>query len=147
MGRRFGHGELHLVLLALLSVRPMHGYELMGELAARMGRRYRPSPGSIYPAIRSLEAEGLIDATDDDPRTYGLTTEGHAALERRADRLAGIEARLGVRFAADDSLEGVLERSMARLRVVAALRDVERVAEVLEEAVEAIRSLPGRRDR
>lgn len=147
MSRRFGHGELHLVLLALLSVRPMHGYELMGELAARMGRRYRASPGSIYPAIRSLEAEGLIDVTGEDPKTYGLTSEGHAALERRADRLAGVEARLGVRFTADASLDGVLDRAMARLRVAAAPAEVERVAEVLDEAVEAIRSLPSRRDR
>src|SRR5687767_15181430 len=85
---RFGHGELHLVLLALLSQRSMHGYELMGELARRI-RRYRPSPGSIYPAMQSLETEGLIVARDDgDRRVYELTADGRAALFRRADRLA-----------------------------------------------------------
>ena len=30
--RFFRHRELHVALLALLAERPMHGYELMGEL-------------------------------------------------------------------------------------------------------------------
>src|SRR5688572_8458328 len=95
---RFGYGELHLVLLALLSERPMHGYELMGELGRRV-RRYKPSPGSIYPAMQALEGEGLISASeDDDRRVYALTPDGRRALVKRGDRLAALESRLGVRL-------------------------------------------------
>ncbi|EUA73856.1 hypothetical protein I540_0264 [Mycobacteroides abscessus subsp. bolletii 1513] len=37
MARFFRHGELPLVLLALLAQRPMHGYELMSELSRLFG--------------------------------------------------------------------------------------------------------------
>jgi DNA-binding PadR family transcriptional regulator len=136
---RFGHGELHLVLLALLSQQPMHGYELMGELARRI-RRYRPSPGSIYPAIQALESEGLIVARDEgDRRIYELTADGNAALTRRADRLAGLEARLGVRFA--DGLEATLARFTERVKSVATGVDPGRIEEVLHRAASEIETL------
>jgi DNA-binding PadR family transcriptional regulator len=136
---RFGHGELHLVLLALLSQRPMHGYELMGELARRI-RRYRPSPGSIYPAMQSLENEGLIVARDDgDRRIFELTPEGVVALSRRSDRLAVLEARLGVRFA--DGLDASLARFAQRVRSAGAHVDVARVEEILGRAASEIESM------
>jgi DNA-binding PadR family transcriptional regulator len=141
---RFGHGELHLVLLALLSQQPMHGYELMGELARRI-RRYRPSPGSIYPAMQSLETEGLIVARDDgDRRVYELTEDGKAALVRRADRLAALEGRLGVRFA--DGLDALLARFAERVRAVAAHVEIERVEQTLDRTASEIESM-GRRSR
>ena len=115
---RFQHGELHLAILGLLSQRPMHGYELMGELSARMGARYKASPGSIYPAVQALEAEGLIVGTDDaDRRTFSLTDEGKDALERRAGRLAALESRIGVRFTT--GIEPDLARFAERVRAVA----------------------------
>ena len=61
--RFFRSGELHLVLLALIGERPQHGYELMADLTARFGPGYRASPGSIYPALTALEAEGLWEKT------------------------------------------------------------------------------------
>jgi hypothetical protein len=88
---RFGHGELHLALLGLMSQRPMHGYELMAELSTRMGRKYRASPGSIYPAVQ--------------------------ALENRAHRLAALESRLGVRFTR--GVDPDLARFAERVRAVA----------------------------
>jgi len=122
MTRRFGHGELHLAILALLGLRPMHGYELMGELSTRMGRAYRASPGSIYPAIQSLEEEGLIEGRDDgDRRVYELTRGGVDMLAHRMDRLAALEARLGVRFAS--GIDAALGRFVERVRVAA--RDVD----------------------
>lgn len=115
---RFGHGELHLALLGLMSQRPMHGYELMAELSTRIGRRYRASPGSIYPAVQALEAEGLITGTDEaDKRIYALTDDGTKALEQRAHRLAALESRLGVRFTT--GVEPDLARFVERVRAVA----------------------------
>jgi DNA-binding PadR family transcriptional regulator len=115
---RFGHGELHLALLGLMSQRPMHGYELMAELSTRMGRKYRASPGSIYPAVQALEAEGLIAGTDEaDKRIYALTDEGAKALESRAHRMAALESRIGVRFTT--GVEPDLARFAERIRAVA----------------------------
>ena len=44
-GRRLASGELQLVLLALLSQRPRHGYELIKALEEHSGGFYSPSPG------------------------------------------------------------------------------------------------------
>ena len=116
---RFGHGELHLALLGLMSQRPMHGYELMAELSTRIGRKYRASPGSIYPAVQALEAEGLISGADEsDKRIYSSSpTRRKAALENRAHRLAALESRLGVRFTR--GVDPDLARFAERIRAVA----------------------------
>ena len=118
-GRRFGHGELHLALLALLAKQPMHGYELMTELATRMGPRYHPSPGSIYPAVSALYAEGLVDADEQTGRrVYRLTPIGEAALQTRLDDLARIEEDLQVKFS-DDSADAAIARFARRARELA----------------------------
>lgn len=142
MGRRFGHGELHLALLALLGLKPMHGYELMGELSNRMGRAYRASPGSIYPAIQALEDEGLIEGRNDlDRRVYELTTDGVKALAARVDRLAALEARLGVRFAS--GVDASLGRFIERVRKAADRVDHGEIEAVLDRAATEIESRKG----
>src|SRR5947208_16612159 len=109
--RFFRHGELPLVLLALLADRPMHGYEVMSELTRLFGPAYRPSPGTVYPAVDALEAEGLLDGDAHDGRTTYRTTEaGDEALAERADALAALEQRTGVRVRESDSLEPTLAR-------------------------------------
>src|SRR4029453_19600338 len=59
-GRFFGHGDLRIVILAMLEEQPRHGYELMKELEERTGGAYRPSPGVVYPTLALLEDEGSI---------------------------------------------------------------------------------------
>lgn len=137
---RFRHGDLHLVILALLSRQPMHGYQLMGELSERLSPHYRPSPGSIYPALQAMETEGLITSTTDgDRRVYELTGDGAVAYVRRADRLATLEARLGVRFAW--GIDVVLARFARRVRVAARQLDEGVVEKILDETAEKIGSM------
>lgn len=144
MTRRFGHGELHLAILALLGLKPMHGYELMGELTARMGRSYRASPGSIYPAIQALEDEGLIAGSEqDDRRVYELTKDGVKALSARIDRLAALEARLGVRFAS--GIEASLGRFIECVRSASERADQAAIEDVLDRAAEELRMIGGRK--
>jgi DNA-binding PadR family transcriptional regulator len=128
------------MLLALLSRQPMHGYELMAELQSRLGRRYKASPGSIYPALSSLESEGLIEAkTDGDRRVYELTGEGARAFTRRADRIAAMEARLGLRIAS--GLDMVLARLGQRVWAAAPYVEEARIEDVLEQAARDIEGL------
>lgn len=142
---RFQHGELHLAILALLSQRPMHGYELMSELSTRVGRRYKASPGSIYPAVQSLEGEGLISGTDDaDRRTFSLTEEGREALDRRSDRLHAMETRLGVRFT--NGVEPDLARFAQRVRAVAPRLDEAVIAGALDVAATEIERMANKDD-
>jgi DNA-binding PadR family transcriptional regulator len=75
-------GEIRPLILSMLVRRPMHGYEVIQELEALSGGRWRPSAGSVYPALQQLADEGLVTAADvDGRRTYTLTAEGHAVAE------------------------------------------------------------------
>lgn len=118
----------------------MHGYQLMGELTERFGQRYRPSPGSIYPALQSLQTEGLIAAHEDgDRRVFELTGEGATAYVRRADRMAALEARLGIRIAT--GLDVVLARLGRRVWAAAPKVDEDRIERILDAAAAEIESL------
>jgi DNA-binding PadR family transcriptional regulator len=141
-GRRFfRHGELPLAVLALLADRPMHGYELMSELSRLFGPRYRPSPGSVYPALEALEAEHLLEGETGAGRTtYRATEAGVEALEKRVDDLAALELRTGVLVGSTESLESVLARFKARLTPLSGRIDVATVAPVLDRAAAEIES-------
>src|SRR5271163_2248802 len=56
--RPFEHGELRLVILALIAERPRHGYEIIKEIEDRFGGGYTPSPGVVYPTLTMLEELG-----------------------------------------------------------------------------------------
>jgi len=79
---RARRGDIRSAILVLLSERPMHGYEIIGELSERTEGLWRPSPGSIYPTLQLLEDEGLVSAETEEgtgKRRYTLTDEGRAA--------------------------------------------------------------------
>jgi DNA-binding PadR family transcriptional regulator len=70
-GRR---GNVRAAILALLTERPMHGYEMIQELDQRTGGVWRPSPGSVYPTLQLLEDEGKIAVAEAGGRkAYTLT--------------------------------------------------------------------------
>ena len=143
--RFFRHGELPLVLLALVSERPKNGYEIMADLTRLFGPRYRASPGSIYPAIEALQGEGLIASQSKNARSgYVSTAAGNQALESRRDLLAGVEIRTGVRLTPGNSLETVLARFTARVAPLSGHVDAETAAAVLDRAAVEIASLNGK---
>jgi DNA-binding PadR family transcriptional regulator len=80
-GRLFDHGELRLVVLALISERPRHGYEIIKEIEDRVAGTYTPSPGVIYPTLIMLEELGHATVTESEgKKLYAVTTEGSAYL-------------------------------------------------------------------
>lgn len=83
MGRR---GEvLELAVLGLLHESPMHGYELRKRINALLGAFRALSYGTLYPALKSLLAAGLIRELDP-----GDTASDNAA----APPLAGKRGRI-----------------------------------------------------
>ncbi len=61
-GRRqrfFGHGELRLIILDILSRSASHGYELIKEIETLTRGNYSPSPGVIYPTLDLLRTGAL----------------------------------------------------------------------------------------
>ena len=86
---RMGRGDVRAAVLALLAERPMHGYQIISEIAERSGGAWKPSPGSVYPTLQLLADEGLISAEESNGRkTYSLTEAGRAEAEASADRPA-----------------------------------------------------------
>ena len=80
--QRARRGAVRDALLVVLAERPMHGYELITELEARSSGRWRPSPGSIYPALGRMEEQGLLTAAElDDRKVFSLTARGREARE------------------------------------------------------------------
>ncbi|MDO8628792.1 MAG: PadR family transcriptional regulator [Nanoarchaeota archaeon] len=74
-------GMLSFLILFLLSKHPMCGQSLAMELEKRKGSK--PSPGTIYPALKSLRAAGYIKEKKQGKMVmYALTVEGELVLKR-----------------------------------------------------------------
>jgi DNA-binding PadR family transcriptional regulator len=72
----------------LLAEEPRNGYQLMQTLEERSEGSWRPSPGSVYPALAQLEDEGFVRAVPaDSGRTFEITDAGRQHLaDRGTDR-------------------------------------------------------------
>ena len=86
-GRRARRGDIRATILLLLAEEPRNGYGLMQEIEERSGGVWRPSPGSVYPALSQLEDEGLVRAAEHEGRkSFALTDEGTAHVEANRER-------------------------------------------------------------
>ena len=54
-------GTLHMLILKTLALEPMHGYGLGVRLEQISRGVFRVNAGSLFPALRRLERDGLID--------------------------------------------------------------------------------------
>src|SRR3954471_20452280 len=92
-GPRARRGDVRAALLVLLAEEPRNGYQLMQEIEQRSDGAWRPSPGSVYPALQQLEDEGLVTtATRDGGRVYELTDAGRTQVDERGDAPAPWDA-------------------------------------------------------
>jgi DNA-binding PadR family transcriptional regulator len=87
LGRRHGgrmrRGGTQVAILALLAEQPMHGYQIIQELATRSGGAWTPGAGSVYPALEQMEAQGLISGEQlDGKRVYSITDKGRELAQR-----------------------------------------------------------------
>jgi DNA-binding PadR family transcriptional regulator len=87
-GPRARRGDVRAALLLLLAEEPRNGYQLMQEIEERSDGVWRPSPGSVYPALQQLEDEGLVRVEQTEGgKAYALTDEGRAHVEERREQL------------------------------------------------------------
>jgi DNA-binding PadR family transcriptional regulator len=83
---RARRGDVRASILALLKDRPMHGYEMIQEIAERSGGAWKPSPGSVYPTLQLLEDEGLIASeSEGGKKLFALTESGRSAADEGPD--------------------------------------------------------------
>ena len=85
---RARRGAIVEAVLTLLDERPMHGYELITELETRSEGRWRPSAGTMYPALGRMEAKGLLVSDEvDGKKQFSLSDAGRERLgAMRAER-------------------------------------------------------------
>jgi DNA-binding PadR family transcriptional regulator len=102
-------GHLDLLLLTCVATGPIHGYALIERLRRLSHGAFDLAEGTVYPALRRLERNGLVrsgwsDGTGRRRRAYALTDAGRGALgEQRIAWwrfAAAVEAVLGSRTVA-----------------------------------------------
>jgi DNA-binding PadR family transcriptional regulator len=126
----FSHGRLRLYLLKLLDESPRHGYDMIRLLEDRFLGLYAPSPGTIYPRLQRLEAEGLVTQSQEGGRkVYEITDAGREELARRRDELDDLEAEIsgsvhGLAREVRDEVRGTVRDLKAELKQAA--REVRR---------------------
>jgi DNA-binding PadR family transcriptional regulator len=92
-GPRARRGDVRAALLVLLAEEPRNGYGLMQEIEQRSEGAWRPSPGSVYPALAQLEDEGLVRTDEQDGRrVFVITDAGRAWVAERDDAPAPWDA-------------------------------------------------------
>jgi len=74
-GGKARRGDIRTASLLLLAEEPRNGYSIMQEIEERSGGVWRPSPGSVYPALAQLEDEGLIRSEEADGRKQFVITD------------------------------------------------------------------------
>lgn len=76
---------MHYVLHRL-SERPMYAYEILQDIEDKTDGAWRPGPGSIYPLIKKLLREGLVEEEHSGKKKkYRVTAEGRQYADRFHD--------------------------------------------------------------
>jgi transcriptional regulator len=83
-------GTLDMLILKTLELEPMHGYGIGVRIQQISGGVFQVNAGSLFPAFRRLERDGLIKGdwrmTENNRRGkyYALTADGRRTLKREA---------------------------------------------------------------
>jgi DNA-binding PadR family transcriptional regulator len=128
-GRRARRGDVRAAVLALLAEEPRNGYQIIQEIGERSGGVWRPSPGSVYPALQQLEDEELVrtESGESGRRLFALTDEGRSYVAGHPDEVRApwdvVAGRTG--GAAIEMRRLVRQVGMAAFQVVSAGSDAQ----------------------
>jgi DNA-binding PadR family transcriptional regulator len=82
VAKMLASGDLQLIILALLSEKPRHGYEIIKQVEEHSSGAYSPSPGMVYPALTYLEEVGYAASeAEGTKKLYRITETGTAFLK------------------------------------------------------------------
>jgi DNA-binding PadR family transcriptional regulator len=113
-GRKARRGDVRTAALLLLAEEPRNGYQIMQEIEERSDGVWRPSPGSVYPALQQLEDEGLIRSEESDGRKlFVLTEEGRAVVQERGEDKPAPWEQMSGEFSSEVHELGRLMREVA----------------------------------
>ena len=140
---RARRGDVRAAILLLLEDEPRNGYGLMEEIESRSGGAWRPSPGSVYPALAQLEDEALIRSDESaGRRSFELTDEGRTYVADNRESLGSPwdEAGEGVPSEFADLRALIGQVGMATLQVVQS-GDEKQIAEAKQVLTDARKAL------
>lgn len=85
-------GSVQLLLLALLRKTPKYGFQIIRELREATDGFFDLKEGTLYPALRKLEAKGYLEGTwqteeEGAPRRYYQITESGQKALKEATRV------------------------------------------------------------
>jgi len=120
-----------------------NGYQIIQTIADRTHGVWRPSAGSVYPALQQLEDEGLISPDGEGRRRmYTLTDEGRAYAEAHADELrASWDAAAGMTDEAALELGDMIRQVLMAVMEVRRAGSPAQLAEARRVLTEARRSM------
>jgi len=139
-GGRARRGDVRAALLLLLEDQPQNGYQLIQEIERRTEGVWKPSPGSVYPALQQLEDEGLVRAAETEgKRAYDLTPEGREYVEANRGELGNpFEAATGGMDEGFMDLRGLMFQVGAAAMQVAAAGHVDEARKILGDTRRAL---------
>lgn len=84
-GPIFTKGLLPIYVLYILSLGPTNGNEISHKIGIRTKGKWTPSTGGIYPILKRMEIDELIEGEWDDPnkkfqKVYKITEKGNDEL-------------------------------------------------------------------
>jgi DNA-binding PadR family transcriptional regulator len=123
-GRVFDHGDLRLVVLALIGEAPRHGYEIIKAIEERVAGSYSPSPGVIYPTLTMLQDLGQVTSEEQGgKKLYTISDEGKRYLEANKPAVEAVLARMAeVHARHGGGLAPQILRAMENLKMALRLR-------------------------
>lgn len=88
---RVRKGNVRSAILSLLSQSNYNGYGLIKAIAVHTDGAWRPSPGSVYPTLAALQADGLITSVGEGRRTeFELTSAGRTYVTENPKEMADV---------------------------------------------------------
>jgi transcriptional regulator len=95
-------GTLDLLILQVVSLRPLHGYAIAQRLQQISQDVLQVQQGSLYPALHRLENRGWLKAewkateTGRDAKFYMLTRTGRRQLDSERENWERLAAAVGM---------------------------------------------------
>lgn len=148
-GSRIERGDMRYLILDTLKETERHGYDMIQIIQEKTGGTYRPSPGTVYPALQMLEDIELISWRQEGKRKiYELTDKGRQELVSQQSLLEDIyeDMEQGPSPEQDDFFEETHEQLTIMFRSISrsfkkgllSTDKADKVREIIREAVQRI---------
>lgn len=90
MDKQWLTGSTSMLLLKLLDIRDMYGYQMIEELERRSENVFSLKAGTMYPLLHTMEQKGLLTSYEQEEggrmrKYYHLTEEGRKTLHQKQE--------------------------------------------------------------